>query len=42
MKMRSRIRLTDTRAELSLARLHDDPRWPVFLQKVGLADEQLK
>jgi hypothetical protein len=21
--------------------LHDDPRWPVFLHKMGLADDQL-
>jgi len=26
----------------SLARLHGDPRWPAFLRKAGLADEQLK
>jgi Flp pilus assembly protein TadD len=25
-----------------LAALHDDPRWPVFLHKMGLADDQLK
>jgi TolB-like protein/Flp pilus assembly protein TadD len=31
-----------TRPDLSLARLHDDPRWPMFLEKAGLADEQLK
>jgi len=31
-----------TRPDVSLARLHDDPRWPAFLRKVGLADEQLK
>jgi len=30
------------RPDVSLARLHDDPRWPVFLRKAGLADEQLK
>jgi hypothetical protein len=22
--------------------LHDDPRWPGFLHKMGLADDQLK
>ena len=31
-----------TRPDLSLTRIHDDSRWPVFLRKVGLADEQLK
>ena len=31
-----------TRSDRSLARLHDDPRWPAFLKRVGLADEQLK
>jgi TolB-like protein/Flp pilus assembly protein TadD len=31
-----------TRPDLSLARLHDDPRWPAFLRRVKLADEQLK
>ncbi|MBC7369155.1 MAG: TIR domain-containing protein [Undibacterium sp.] len=25
-----------------LEELHDDPRWPVFLHKMGLADDQLK
>ncbi len=25
-----------------LESLHDDPRWPVFLRKMGLADDQLK
>jgi len=34
--------LTWSRLDLSLARLQDDPRWLVFLNKVGLADEQLK
>ena len=31
-----------TRPDRSLARIHDDPRWPAFLKKVGLADEQLR
>jgi len=30
------------RSDLSIARLYDDRRWPPFLKKVGLADEQLK
>jgi tetratricopeptide (TPR) repeat protein len=30
------------RSDLSIARLRDDPRWPPFLKKMGLADEQLK
>jgi len=25
-----------------LTRLHTDPRWPAFLKKIGLHDEQLK
>jgi tetratricopeptide (TPR) repeat protein len=30
------------RSDLSIARLRDDPRWPRFLKKIGLADELLK
>jgi hypothetical protein len=30
------------RSSRSLERVHDDPRWPAFLKKVGLADEQLR
>jgi tetratricopeptide (TPR) repeat protein len=30
------------RSDSLLAGLHDDPRWPVFLHKLGLADDQLK
>jgi len=31
-----------TRSDRSLARVHDDSRWPAFLKRVGLADGQLK
>jgi TolB-like protein/tetratricopeptide (TPR) repeat protein len=31
-----------SRPDLLLEGLHDDPRWPVFLHKLGLADDQLK
>jgi len=30
------------KADLTLRLLHDDPRWPAFLHKMGLADDQLK
>src|SRR5437762_11768763 len=30
------------RCDPFLANLHDDPRWDVFLRKMGLADDQLK
>jgi tetratricopeptide (TPR) repeat protein len=30
------------RGDTLLRNLHPDPRWPVFLKKIGLADEQLK
>jgi serine/threonine-protein kinase len=30
------------RCNPSLANLHEDPRWDVFLRKMGLADDQLK
>ena len=30
------------RSDLSIARLYGDRRWPAFLKKIGLADEQLK
>jgi serine/threonine-protein kinase len=30
------------RADTLLPNLHDDPRWDVFLHKMGLADDQLK
>ena len=30
------------RVAATLKNLHGDPRWPVLLKKVGLADEQLK
>jgi TolB-like protein/Tfp pilus assembly protein PilF len=31
-----------TRPDRSLSRLRDDPRWPAFLKRAGLSDEQLK
>jgi hypothetical protein len=30
------------RADTVLAPLHADPRWPAFLRKIGLADDQLR
>jgi hypothetical protein len=30
------------RCDPFLANLHEDPRWDVFLRKMGLADDQLK
>ena len=30
------------KVDIYLRNLHDDPRWPVFLRKMGLADDQLK
>jgi len=34
--------LAALRADILLKNLHDDPRWELFLRKVGLADDQLK
>ena len=34
--------IQETRADYFLTNLHADPRWPAFLEKVGLSDEQLK
>jgi TolB-like protein/cytochrome c-type biogenesis protein CcmH/NrfG len=31
-----------TKSDPALAKLYDDPRWPVFLRELGLADDQLK
>ncbi len=31
-----------SRSDTTLARLHDDPRWPAFLKRMGIADQQLK
>lgn len=30
------------RCDRVLKPLHADPRWPAFLKKIGLSDEQLK
>ena len=30
------------KSDATLVALHGDPRWPVFLKRIGLADEQLK
>jgi hypothetical protein len=30
------------KADLTLSLMHDDPRWPAFLHKMRLADDQLK
>ncbi len=30
--------LSSLKLDPLLANLHDDPRWPVFLEKMGLAD----
>ena len=34
--------LITTKANVLLASLHPDPRWPAFWKKIGLADESLK
>jgi len=34
--------LREVRTDAFFANLHADPRWPAFLRKMGLADEQLK
>ena len=34
--------LTELRLDLLFERLHADQRWPAFLKKIGLSDEQLK
>ena len=34
--------ITWTKVAVLLRSLHADPRWPVFLRKIGLADDQLK
>jgi len=31
-----------SKSDSLLIPLHADPRWPVFLKKIGLSDEQLK
>jgi serine/threonine-protein kinase len=39
---RQRDNLGFMRSDPFLANLHEDPRWDVFLRKMGLADDQLK
>jgi hypothetical protein len=34
--------LVGTASDIFFAGLHPDPRWPAFLGKIGLADEQLE
>lgn len=34
--------IPNLRVDSAFARIQSDPRWPVFLRKVGLADEQVK
>ena len=34
--------LPGLRADTLLPNLHDDPRWEIFLRKIGLADDQLR